>query len=75
MSTTMNDPKARSAASVEVTAKDVQGPGVIFCPNPKMPLRSNHPRVYIDVVTTGAGKCPYCGTEYHLKAGEVVHGH
>ena len=51
---------------------DLQGPGVVFCPNPKMPLWSNHPRVFIDVATTGVGKCPYCGTVYRLKAGEKV---
>jgi uncharacterized Zn-finger protein len=40
-----------------------------------MPLWSNHPRVFLDVATTGSAKCPYCGTEYVLKAGEKVHGH
>jgi uncharacterized Zn-finger protein len=64
----MSEPKA----VVEVSAKDLQGPGVVFCPNPKMPLWSGHPRVFIDVATTGEGKCPYCGTVYRLKAGEAV---
>jgi uncharacterized Zn-finger protein len=60
---------------VEVAAKDLQGPGVVFCPNPRMPLWCNHPRVYIDL-THGAGRCPYCGTVYQLKAGEVLaHAH
>ena len=36
-------------AVVEVTAHDVQGPGVVACPNPKMALWSNHPKVFIDV--------------------------
>ena len=62
-------------AVVEVAAEDVQGPGVVFCPNPKMPLWSNHPRVFIDVTHDGGGKCPYCGTVYQLKAGVVLHGH
>ena len=63
-------------AVVEVTAGDLEGPqGVVFCPNPKMPLWSTHPRVFIDVVSTGEGKCPYCGTVYRLKAGEKVHAH
>lgn len=63
-------------STVEVTAKDLQGHGVVFCPNPKMPLWSGHPRVFIDVASTGEGKCPYCGTVYKLKAGETVgHGH
>ena len=46
-------------ATVEVSAKDLEGPGVVFCPNPKMALWSAHPRVFIDVVTAGEGKCPY----------------
>ena len=60
---------------VQVTANDLQGPGVVTCPNPKMALWSNHPRVFIDVATTGEGKCAYCSTVYRLKAGEVLHGH
>jgi uncharacterized Zn-finger protein len=59
-------------AVVELSAKDLQGPGVTFCPNPKMPLWCNHPRVYIDLSHTGEGRCPYCGTVYRLKAGESI---
>jgi uncharacterized Zn-finger protein len=40
-----------------------------------MPLWCHHPRVFIDVATTGEGACPYCGTVYRLKAGEQVHPH
>ena len=58
-----------AAAAVEVAAADLQGPGVVFCPNPKMALWSNHPRVFIDVASSGQGKCPYCGTVYRLAAG------
>jgi uncharacterized Zn-finger protein len=61
---------------VEVSAAELQGPGVVFCPNPRMPLWSNHPKVFIDLSHEGLGKCPYCGTEYRLKAGEkLAHGH
>jgi uncharacterized Zn-finger protein len=60
---------------VEVTAGDLQGPGVVFCPNPKMPLWSTHPRVFIDVASTGEGWCPYCSTVYRLKAGETIPSH
>ncbi len=63
----------KAIAEVEVAAKDLQGPGVVFCPNPKMPLWSTHPRVYIDVATTGEGQCPYCSTRYKLKPGETPH--
>ncbi len=65
----MSDPKA----VVELAAADLVGPGVTPCPNPKMHLWSQHPKVFIDVATTGEGKCPYCGTVYRLKAGEKVH--
>jgi uncharacterized Zn-finger protein len=61
---------AEPKAVVELAAADLQGPGVIHCPNPKMPLWSNHPRVFIDVASRGEGRCPYCGTAYRLKAGE-----
>jgi uncharacterized Zn-finger protein len=60
---------------VEVSAAELQGPGVVACPNPKMALWSNHPKVFIDVARSGEGKCPYCGTIYKLKAGEKVHAH
>ena len=46
------------------------------CPNPQMALWSSHPKVYVDLSHTGSGRCPYCGTEYRLKAGESIsHGH
>ena len=62
---------AAERAHVELTPE-----GDTFCPNPQMPLWNHHPRVFIDVHTTGEGRCPYCGTVYRLKAGEHVgHGH
>jgi uncharacterized Zn-finger protein len=64
---------SKPVAEVEVLAKDLRGPGVVFCPNPKMPLWSNHPRVFLDVATTGESRCPYCSTLYKLKAGETLH--
>ncbi|MBZ8139900.1 hypothetical protein CLD22_08315 [Rubrivivax gelatinosus] len=66
----MSEPKA----IVEVQPADLAGPGVVFCPNPKMPLWSNHPRVFIDVATTGEGSCPYCGTLYRLPPGTQAAG-
>ncbi len=67
----MSEPKA----VVELLAADLSGPGVVFCPNPKMALWSNHPKVFIDLASTGEGKCPYCGTEYKLRPGEKLHSH
>jgi uncharacterized Zn-finger protein len=37
-----------------------------------MKLWNTHPRVYLDVGSTGKARCPYCGTVYQLKAGEVL---
>jgi len=65
----------KAPSIVELAASDLQGPGVIACPNPKMTLWSTHPKVYIDVATAHEGRCPYCGTVYRLKAGEVVQSH
>jgi uncharacterized Zn-finger protein len=62
----------QAPAVVQVLAAELQGPGVVFCPNPKMPLWSNHPRVFIDLSHGAPGKCPYCGTVYQLKAGEKL---
>ena len=64
--------------SVELLAKDLNGNGGVYCPSAKadMKLWNSHPKVYLDVASTGEAKCPYCGTEYKLKAGEHVgHGH
>lgn len=63
-------------APIEMSAAELSGPGTTFCPNPRMPLWSSHPKVFIDVGTTGEGRCPYCGTLYRLRAGEALHaGH
>jgi len=59
---------------VELLARDLNPEGGVFCPNPKagMQLWNSHPKVYLDVAHAGAAKCPYCGTEYRLKAGEML---
>jgi uncharacterized Zn-finger protein len=63
---------AESAASiVEVTAAELP----VHCPNPKMPLWSSHPRVYLDVADSGEALCPYCGTKYVLQGGPIKSGH
>ena len=71
-----SNPNTPRTAVVEVVAADLQGHGVVACPNPKMPLWSTHPKVFLEVAKTGEGKCPYCSTVYRLKAGEKIHhGH
>ena len=62
-------------AAVEVRAKDLLGEGTVVCPQPGTPAWSQHPRVFIDLSASGEGKCPYCGTQFRLKAGESVSAH
>ncbi len=64
----MTDPKA----VVELAAAELVGPGVTHCPNPRMTLWNQHPKVFIDVTGHDGGRCPYCGTVYRLKAGEKL---
>jgi uncharacterized Zn-finger protein len=64
-------------SAVELTAKELNPQGGIFCPSKQagMEIWNNHPRVFLDVAKSGQAKCPYCGTEYKLKAGEQAHAH
>lgn len=59
-----------NASAIELDGKDLPA----YCPNPAMTSWSSHPRVFLDM-SHGEAKCPYCGTEYRLKPGAVVHGH
>jgi uncharacterized Zn-finger protein len=63
--------------AIELAAKDLNPQGGIFCPSKQagMQVWNNHPRVFLDIGKHGQAKCPYCGTEYKLKAGEQVHAH
>lgn len=58
---------------VELLAKDLTPAGETYCPNPKagMHLWNMHPRVFLNMAH-GEARCPYCGTVYRMKAGEVV---
>lgn len=56
--------------SIDVTAHDLP----LHCPTPDMPLWSRHPRVFLDVTSTGEAVCPYCSTHYVFK-GEKPKGH
>lgn len=49
---------------VEVTAADLP----LHCPMPGDTLWNSHPKVYIPMEKGGVQACPYCGTEYVLKA-------
>ncbi|NDC59600.1 MAG: zinc-finger domain-containing protein [Alphaproteobacteria bacterium] len=61
---------ASAASTIKLSARDLPA----FCPNPNMARWSGHPRVFIDVTTTGEGRCPYCGTHYLLD-GPAPAGH
>ncbi|NML42364.1 zinc-finger domain-containing protein [Ramlibacter sp. G-1-2-2] len=67
---------ANKETVVELTAKDLNGNGGVFCPSPiaGMKLWNGHPRVFLDIASSGAAKCPYCGTVYKLKEGEHFGG-
>ena len=66
-----------STTPVELLATDLNPQGGVFYPSPKadMKLWNSHPKVYLDITKTGEARCPYCGTVYKLKAGEVVGHH
>jgi uncharacterized Zn-finger protein len=55
----------------EVSAKDLP----LHCPTDEVALWCSHPRVFLDFGDSGKAMCPYCGTKYRLKAGEVVKHH
>ncbi len=59
------------AHPIQVKASDLP----VYCPGPKAPLWSMHPRVYIELAKSGTASCPYCSATYQLAEGEVVHGH
>lgn len=61
----------QAPAVIEVGPDDLP----LHCPMPGMPLWSAHPRVFLDIAQTGMILCPYCGTQYQLRPGSVIHGH
>jgi len=67
----MTSIRENESSFVEVSAKDLP----LHCPTDEVVLWSSHPRVFLDVLKTGQVACPYCGTKYKLKAGEVLTHH
>ena len=49
---------------VNITKADLP----LACPMPNMTLWHAHPRVFLPIADTGHETCPYCGTEFFLKA-------
>ena len=66
-----NTYKMSDVKEIEVTAHDLP----LHCPTDAVALWASHPRVFLDVAITGCVSCPYCGTKYRLKEGEVVGHH
>lgn len=60
-----------ASAVHEVDAHDLP----LSCPGPHTPVWNLHPKVFLDVTTTGSVQCPYCGAQYRLKPGAQVGGH
>jgi uncharacterized Zn-finger protein len=62
---------AKDNKIIEVSAKDLP----LHCPTAEVALWCSHPRVFLDLSETGNANCPYCGTQYKLKAGESASHH
>ena len=62
---------AKDNKIIEVSAKDLP----LHCPTAEVALLCSHPRVFLDLSETGHANCPYCGTQYKLKAGESAGHH
>ncbi|MDO5667153.1 MAG: zinc-finger domain-containing protein [Alcaligenaceae bacterium] len=57
-------PAPKQIETIQVSAKDLP----VYCPGPKAPRWSMHPRVFLDVTQTGEATCAYCGAHYALQA-------
>lgn len=55
----------------EITVKNLP----LHCPTNEVALWASHPRVFLDIAANGHVACPYCGTKYRLKAGEIISHH
>lgn len=65
------DDRMSTARFIEVTATDLP----LHCPTPQVALWAMHPRVFLDFGAENEVMCPYCGTKYRLKEGEVTRSH
>ena len=60
-------PAQNQVEVTQVSTKDLP----IYCPGPKAPRWSMHPRVFLDVTKTGEAACPYCGAKYQLEVDDI----
>lgn len=61
-------PAQKQVETIQVSAKDLP----VYCPGPKAPRWSMHPRVFLDVTKTGEATCAYCGAHYVLQSDDIV---
>ena len=59
--------------TINVLARDLIRQRSVFCPTvidqgSDTITWGGHPRVYLDLATTGEAKCPYCGANFKLIA-------
>lgn len=47
----------------------------LYCPGPKSPLWSMHPRVYIEIAHDGNAICPYCSAHYVVDRNTIPSEH
>lgn len=64
-------PPAQGSDVHEIGAADLP----LSCPGPHTPVWNLHPKVFLDIATTGFARCPYCSAEYRLRPGEHVGAH
>lgn len=67
MSTTAQQTNTPQGQPIEVNQNDLP----LYCPGPKAPLWSMHPRVYIEISKDGSALCPYCSAHYTLISGNA----
>ena len=60
----MSNATPNAQTHYEVSKKDLP----LHCPTAEMSLWNSHPKVFLPIEKTGKAQCPYCGTEYTLKA-------
>ena len=67
----VSNTKETSVNYTEISAKDLP----LHCPTKEVALWASHPRVFLDMGLSGQATCPYCGTQYKLKANETIKPH
>ena len=60
---------SKEIAPIAITAHQLP----LYCPLPDAPLWARHPRVFLDITTSGDVVCPYCSAHY-VFTGELPKG-